>query len=728
MDRLIIVSNRLPISVTKREGKFDYQSSIGGLATGLGSFYKSYNSLWTGWPGINSERLSKEEKQKVGERLMKDNCQPVFLSKREVENYYYGFSNRTIWPLFHYFTQHATYNKNLWKAYKRVNENFCSAIVRAAGETDTIWVHDYHLMLLPKLLRAKLPHASIGFFLHIPFPSFEVFRLLPWREEILSGLLGADLVGFHTYDYVQHFLNSVRQLLGYECSFGQVSAENFIVKVDAFPMGIDYKEFSTIGQHPNVQKEVKKIKKKVGNRKVILSVDRLDYTKGIPQRLEAFDYFLEKYPEYKEKITLILLAVPSRTKVVQYKVLKQLVDELIGRINGKHGTIDWMPVWYLYRTLPFHNLIALYSAADIALVTPLRDGMNLIAKEFIATKTDGNQGVLILSEMAGAAKELGEAIIVNPNNYDEIAEAIKTALAMSKGEQVEHNEVIQDRLKRYNVERWAKDFMDSLAEIKKHQQQLRARKMTKKIRESLIGDYFNSRRRLLLFDYDGTLVSFKGIPEKAKPDEELLSFLEALAMESNNELVIISGRSKEVLEHWFGNLEVSLVAEHGVWLKQEGGKWAMIESLRDDWKADVQPILEAFVDRTPGSFIEEKEFSLVWHYRKSDLELGSARATELKNNLLHFTANLNLDILEGNKVIEVKNSGINKGRAALCWITKKDWDFVLGVGDDWTDEDLFDVLPKSAHSIKVGLGPSKALYSLVSVGEVRSLLKEIAGQ
>jgi len=472
----------------------------------------------------------------------------------------------------------------------------------------------------------------------------------------------------------------------------------------------------------------KKIRKKVGNRKVILSVDRLDYTKGIPQRLEAFDYFLEKNPEYKEKITLILLAVPSRTKVVQYKVLKQLVDELIGRINGKHGTIDWMPVWYLYRTLPFHSLIALYSAADIALVTPLRDGMNLIAKEFIATKTDGNQGVLILSEMAGAAKELGEAIIVNPNNYDEITEAIKTALAMSNEEQVEHNEVIQDRLKRYNVERWAKDFMDSLADIKKHQQQLRARKLTKKIRERLVTDYFNGRKRLLLFDYDGTLVPFKGIPEKAKPDEELLSLIEVLAMESGNELVIISGRSKETLDNWFSGLEVSLVAEHGVWLKNEGDKWEMIESLRDDWKGDVQPILEVFVDRTPGSFIEEKEFSLVWHYRRSDLELGSARATELKNNLLHFTANLNLDILEGNKVIEVKNSGINKGRAALCWISKKDWDFILGVGDDWTDEDLFHVLPKSAHSIKVGLGPSKAKYSLVSVGEVRSLLKEIAEQ
>ena len=725
MRRLAIVSNRLPTSVSKREGKLIYQPSIGGLATGLGSFYKSYQGMWIGWPGINAERLNKKGKEEVKVSLAEEDCHPVFLSKREVENYYYGFSNKTIWPLFHYFTQYTTYNQNLWNAYKRVNESFCNAVLEVAGPKDTIWIHDYHLMLLPELIREKLPRATIGFFLHIPFPSFEVFRLLPWREHVLNGLLGADLIGFHTYDYVQHFLNSVRSLLGYEYSFGQINAEKFLVKTDAFPMGIDYQEFSSAAHIPEVQREKERIRKKVGDRKVILSFDRLDYTKGIPQRLEAFDFFLENNPEYRGKITLILLAVPSRTKVAQYKMLKQLVDELVGRINGKYGTIDWMPIWYLYQKLPFRNLIALYNAADIALITPLRDGMNLIAKEYIATKHD-SKGVLILSEMAGAAKELGEAIIVNPNNRREVAKALKAALTMSVDEQLEHNEVMQNRLERYDVKRWATDFIDSLLEVKKAQKQLRARKLTSDIRDTLIKDYGNSSKRLILFDYDGTLVPFTGNPLKAKPTPGLLDVLGVINSDARNEVIIISGRAQETLDKWFGSLGLGLIAEHGVWIKEGESDWCMMEALRNDWKDEVRPILEFYVDRTPGSFIEEKGFSLVWHYRKSDVALGSVRASELKNNLLHFTANLNLDILEGSKIIEIKNSGINKGRAANRWIDKCKWDFILAAGDDWTDEDLFEVLPKSAYSIKIGLGPSRARFYFNSSEDVGELLQKMA--
>lgn len=724
MERLIIVSNRLPASITKRRGKITFQPSVGGLATGLGSFYKSQHGIWIGWPGINAERLSKQGKDEVRTRLAQEDCHPVFLNRHEVENYYYGFSNKTIWPLFHYFTQNTIYENNLWDAYERVNKTFCDAVVEIAGPKDTIWVHDYHLMLLPRLIREKLPHAAIGFFLHIPFPSFEVFRLLPWRKELLKGLLGADLVGFHTYDYVQHFLNSVRALLGYEYSYGQINADGFMVKADTFPMGIDYQEFADIVDTPAVKREIKRIRGKVKDWKVILSVDRLDYTKGIPQRLEAFDSFLEKNPQYKEKITLILLAVPSRTKVIQYRVLKQLVDELVGRINGKHGTIDWMPVWYLYRSLPFRTLVALYSIADIALITPLRDGMNLIAKEFIATKTDG-KGVLILSEMAGAAKELGEALIVNPNNSGAVSKALKQALTMPEAEQVEHNRVMQNRLKRYNVERWAVDFKDNLMDVKRAQQELQTKRLSKKLKEELIADYRRSAKRLILLDYDGTLVPFAGQPQKAKPTAALLQILEALANDPKNSVVIISGRNQSNMEDWFGQLNLKLIAEHGVWIKDNGQNWQVIDTLSDGWKQEVWPILERYVDRTPGSFIEEKEFSLVWHYRKSDVELGSVRASELKNNLWHFTANLNLDIMEGSKVLEIKNSGINKGRAASRWVSANEWDFILAAGDDVTDEDLFEAVPDFTYSIKVGLSPSKARFYLNSLMEVRQLLKEM---
>ncbi|MDL1956815.1 MAG: bifunctional alpha,alpha-trehalose-phosphate synthase (UDP-forming)/trehalose-phosphatase [Candidatus Desulfofervidus auxilii] len=722
MARLLIVSNRLPLTVIKREGKLSFQSSAGGLATGLGSFYKSYNALWIGWPGIALERLKGEEEKNIKDKLINEACLPIFLSQRNIENYYYGFCNKTIWPLFHYFPLYAVFIKNLWESYKRVNQTFCNTIINFAKPDDIIWIHDYHLMLLPKLIRERIPEATISFFLHIPFPAFEIFRLLPWRKEILDGLLGADLIGFHTYDYVRHFLDSVRRIVGHEHSFGHISVNGRIVKIDVFPMGIDYERFHRAVKKGEVQKEINKLRKKLGERRIILSVDRMDYTKGIPQRLEAFDLLLEKYPEYRGKVTFILVAVPSRTKVEHYTLLKKQVDELVGRINGKYGTIEWMPVWYLYRSLPFSNLVALYNIADVAFVTPLRDGMNLIAKEFVATKSD-QTGVLILSEMAGAAKELGEAIIINPNNKEEMLNALKEALTMTEEEQKERNKIMQKRLKRYNVVKWANDFIDRLCYIKKMQQELCIRKLTSKIRKRLINDYLKSNKRLILLDYDGTLVPLVEKPENAKPDSELIVILKNLVQESKNEVVIISGRDKNTLEKWFGSLNLGLIAEHGVWIKDK--KWEMIEPLKNDWKEQIKPILELYVDRTPGSFIEEKEFSLVWHYRKSDPELAEIRARELKDALLHLTANLKLEVLEGSKVIEIKDAGINKGRAALRWIQKEKWDFILAIGDDRTDEDVFAVLPKSAYSIKVGLSASQAKFNVDSQEDIRKLLREL---
>jgi len=579
-------------------------------------------------------------------------------------------------------------------------------------------------MLLPKLIREILPQATIGFFLHTPFPSFELFRLFPWRTSILEGILGADLVGFHTYDYVRYFLDSVHRILGYEHTFGQLTPGNRVVKVDAFPMGIDYDRFARTAHDADVQKEMNRIRKKVGKRKMILSVDRLDYTKGIVQRLEAFDLFLRNNSKYRKRITFILVAVPSRTKVEHYRLLKRQLDELVGRINGKYGTIDWIPVWYLYRSLPFHKLVALYSVADIILVTPLRDGMNLIAKEFIATKNDG-RGVLILSEMAGAAQELGEALIVNPNDKEELMKALEYALTMPVKEQRARNRILQKRLQRYNVTRWAQDFMDGLSAAKKLQQERNAGKLVAGIRKNLVDDYVKSAYRLILLDYDGTLVPFRERPQKARPDTELLTLLQALAQHPQNEVVIISGRSKGTLDQWFGDLTVDLVGEHGAWIKEKETAWQIIEPLKKEWKEQIRPTLELYVDRTPASFIEEKEFSLIWHYRKVDPELASVRTKELENLLLHITTNLPLEVVKGNKVIEVKNTGIHKGRAVLHWISKKKWDFILAIGDDVTDEDMFAVLPESAHSVKVGLETSQAKFNVDSVTDVRLLLKQL---
>jgi trehalose 6-phosphate synthase/phosphatase len=723
-NRLLIVSNRLPISVGKRRGRLRFEPSVGGLVTALGAFYQSRPSVWIGWPGIELEKVEKEEQKEIEARLASENCYPVFLPQSDIEDYYQGFCNKTIWPLFHYFPEYAVYSADSWQAYQRVNQVFAQAVASVAQPGDIIWVHDYHLMLLPKLIRDKLPEITVGFFLHIPFPSFEVFRLLPWRRQLLEGLLGAELIGFHTYDYVQHFLNSVHSFLGYESVMGQITAADRIIKADVFPLGIDYQHFYNTAKSSAVRSQASQFREKLGNCKIVLSVDRLDYTKGIPQRLEAFDLFLEKHPEHREKLVLVMVVVPSRTKVEQYAQLKKQVDELVGEINGKYGSIGWTPIWYLYRPLPFDSLVALYNMADMALITPLRDGMNLTAKEYIATKTN-RRGVLIISETAGVAKELGEAIIVNVNNPEEIVQALEAALAMPKKEQVERNRIMQQRLQRYHVGRWAEEFIDRLLHTRRLQDEMGTKALGSEAKTKLLGDFQQSEQRLIFLDYDGTLSPFSAKPEQAKPGAEVKRLLKKLTDTPKNEVVLVSGRDRYTLERWFGGLKIGLVAEHGAWTKEKGKPWEMGEILPKDWKGELRPLLELYMDRTPGSFLEEKEFSLVWHYRKASPGLGELRARELVSDLLNLTANLNLQVLEGSRVVEVKNAGVNKGQAALHWIPRKGWGFILAIGDDFTDEDIFKVLPATAWTIKVGVSTSAAKFSLSSTDQVISLLTEL---
>lgn len=726
--RIIIISNRLPITLEKKKGEIKYKKSVGGLATGMSSFHSDYDSIWIGWCGIPKENLTTQQMNEITRTLQQEyKSHPVFLTRSEVNSFYYGFCNKTIWPLFHYFANYAVYDRGMWKAYQKVNRMYAEEVLHFLEPGDTLWIHDYHLMLLPELIRQNSNEVKIGFFLHIPFPSFEIFRLMPWRRELLEGLLGSHLIGFHTYDYVRHFHSSVRRLLGYEHELGRIILSNHVARVDAFPMGIDYDRYAAAPEQETVQKEMNEVLRRVGDQKIILSVDRLDYSKGILHRLEAFHHFLKEYPAYRGKVVLILIAVPSRTGVETYQMLKKDLDQIIGRINGEYGTIGWVPVWYLYRYLPFEELTAIYHLAEVALVTPLRDGMNLIAKEYVAVKGD-RPGVLVLSGMAGSASELGEAIIVNPNNTEQMAEALKEALEMPEDEQRERLAAMQNRLRRYNVVRWSGDFLEKLNEVYEYSEQLQERRITVNIRKKLIQDYRRAQRRLLLFSYDGTLVHFDRQPSRAKPDKEVIELLRVLASDQANEIVIISGREKSKLSRWLDSLHVSIVAEHGVWIRRRGDQWHLMEPLRQDWKPEIHPILELYMDRTPGSFIEEKEYSLVWHYRQSDPDLAEQRVNELKMNLLNLTQNLNVGLLEGEKAVEIKNMGVSKASAALTWLQEGVWDFVLTVGNDITDEGMFDVLPEEAYSIKVGFGHTKANYNAVDVEDVRTLLLELSAQ
>ena len=700
----------------------NYTPSEGGLATGLGSIYKKGNNLWLGWPGISVD--VEKTRKKVISDLSKENMYPVFLSQDEIGNYYEGFSNGTIWPNFHYFNQHIVYKDEWWESYVDVNRKFCVEIEKVCEPDDYIWIHDYQLLLLPEMIREKIPEASIGFFQHIPFPSYENFRILPWRRELLNGMLGADLIGFHTYDDMRHFLSSANRLAGMGNSHGIIEVNNRKVMVDSFPMGIDYDKYALTASEPETLAREVRYRTSLGDQKIILSIDRLDYSKGIPQRLRAFERFLDTYPEFEAKVSLMMVVVPSRDKVGKYKELRQEVDLLVGRINGRFSRVNWNPIHYFYRSLPLPALSAFYRMAHIALVTPLRDGMNLVCKEFIASKLD-KTGVLILSEMAGSSKELSDAILINPNDLNQIVDALHRALVMPVEEQKRHMEVMQESLKRYNIHHWVDLFTDGMNFIKEQQKSMATKKLDQKIINKIKANYSKSKERLIFLDYDGTLAPFHANPKDSAPDDELRELLTKLTGNKKNRVIIISGREKDTLHKWLGDLPLDFIAEHGVWLKEKKSEWQTISNLEDDWKSEIRSILEVYVDRTPGSFIEEKDYSLVWHYRKVETGLGELRTRELTSHMKYLTYDRNLHVMEGNMVVEIKSSEVNKGVAAKKWLDKYPASFIMAIGDDMTDEDTFKAMPEDAYTIKVHGLISQAKYTTNSHKNVRELLKEL---
>lgn len=720
MSKLILITNRLPVTIEKRKNQLHYRKSVGGLATGLASISNNLHAEWVGWCGMASNSVDHIKRKEIEETcLEKHHCHTLFLTRKSVKSFYAGFCNKTIWPLFHYFLNYTKFDNSFWESYKHVNKIFSHSILKTATPEDIIWIHDYHLMLLPEMIREKLPQVKIGFFLHIPFPSFEIFRLLPWRKEILSGLLGADLIGFHTYDYVRHFTSSIRRILGIEHNFNQIHHQQRIIKVDAFPMGVDFDSFNKSESNFEYIRDIQKTCNPDAKCKIILSVDRLDYTKGIPQRLEAFERFLEKYPEYRQKVSLILVAVPSRTNVESYQAQKQRIDELIGSINGRYGTMGWLPVWYFYRYLSFKNLASLYKIADIALVTPLRDGMNLIAKEYVASKHQKN-GVLILSETAGAVAELSEALIINPNDIEEIADSIQQAISMPAAEQEERFEIMRTRIKRYNIKAWADDFLTQLSYVKTLQTEYHTRQFSPAILSQIYGAYQKAKQRLILLDLDNTLTSKTTIKEK-----DLKNSIRSLASMPQNEIVIISSQNRTTLEKWINNKSVGIAAEHGLWIREKQGQWHRLKQIHEEWKPEIRLVLENFVDRTPGSYIKENSFSFEWHFHKSEPDLGPLRQLELKESLFRLAANLNLSVIEGEKVLVIRWNGFNKGMATSFWTSNRESNFILAISDNWTSEDVFSVLPDWAISIRMGSNESQAKYFVENYHDVHQIIKTL---
>ncbi|MBN2351556.1 MAG: bifunctional alpha,alpha-trehalose-phosphate synthase (UDP-forming)/trehalose-phosphatase [Spirochaetales bacterium] len=724
--RLLIVSNRLPVTVAEENGALVFNASSGGLVSGLSAYLDvqpDIEHLWLGWPGSGSFSDENRLREELRARYR---AVPVLLDDATADSFYNGFCNNTIWPLFHYFPSLTVYDEAMWEIYKRVNAVFAGAIAAELRPDDVLWLHDYHLMLVPGLVRKKAPGLPIGFFLHIPFPSYENFRLLPrgWGRELLHGLLEADLIGFHTPDYTQYFFRCVLRILGLNHNLGVIALGHRLAKAETFPMGIDFDKYYDAVDSREVKKETASFRRQVGDLRVVFSVDRQDYSKGILNRLEGYELFLKNNPAWRHKVVLFMIIVPSRTEVDQYQKAREVINQTIGRINGDFGDLHWTPVVFQYKAISFEQLAALYNVSDAGLVTPLRDGMNLVAKEYVASQHE-KRGVLILSEMAGAAMELGEALLINPNHREEIADAIKTALEMPPSEQARRVEAMQVRLRKYDVKKWAGDFLEELERFREEASRYGTTPLEGLPLERLRDCFASARNRIVFLDYDGTLVPFARTPGEAAPGRKVIRLFRAFSEAPNVTPVLISGRNREDLDRWYGRFGVTLVAEHGVWMKEPGSDWRMPRILNNKWKPVIRRMLERYRDLLPGSFIEEKAYSLAWHFRNSDPSVSGPRVKEFVDDLVQYTARNEIEVLMGHSVAEVKCSGVNKGMTARALLAASDYDFIMAAGDDETDEALFQAMPPEAFSIKIGSKKSFADYSLSSSAELVALLEEL---
>ncbi len=695
--------------------------SSGGLVTGLSPLHEKGDGVWIGYPGEKPD-------EKTLETLRDRRLVPVDIPAREYRGYYEGYANSALWPLFHYFVERCEFEPAQFAAYRAVNERFADAIASVARPDDTIWIHDYQLMMLPEMLRQRVPGARIGFFLHIPFPSSETFRVLPQRTQILRGLLGADLIGVQTYEYAENVQRSFRRLLGIETVQGALRYSGRSVRIQAHPIGIDTDDLREAAFSQGADRYLLNLKRRIGDRQVVLGIDRLDYSKGLPLKLEVWRKLLAGSPRWRSRAMLIQLAIPSRENIESYHQQKDQVERLVGEINGLYGAPGRIPIHYMYQSVSREELGALYRLADVGFVAPVRDGMNLVAKEYVACRDDGG-GVLVLSEFAGAASELGESLRVNPWDIEGTATQVERALEMDYGERQERMRPMFHRVVQNDVHRWVDRFMTSLTESEAGELRVPPQLQSQVLADTLAPQLAVSKKALLMLDYDGSLREFTERYEDAVPTEEIIGILSDLGQLEGVCTYINSGRDRNTLGEWFSDVPVSLIAEHGSWIRESGDtEWSRMGPPPDlRWKELAMPVLAEYSERTPGARIEEKSAALVWHYREADDALGEWQALELMSVLEDMLSGSPVEILSGARIIEIRQQGVDKGRAfAHVDEASGPFDFILATGDDRTDEDIFARLPDDAHSVKVGAGQSSARSAVGSPGSVRRLLRTLA--
>ncbi|GMI64558.1 trehalose-6-phosphate synthase, TREHALOSE-6-PHOSPHATE SYNTHASE 1 [Hibiscus trionum] len=713
--RLLVVANRLPVSAVRRDdGSWHLNVSAGGLVSALLGV-KEFETKWIGWAGVAvSDEIGRKE---LTEALAAKRCVPVFLDEEIVQQYYNGYCNNILWPLFHYLglpqeDRLATTRsfQSQFDAYKKANRLFANAVKEQYEEGDVVWCHDYHLMFLPKYLKEENSKMKVGWFLHTPFPSSEVHRTLPSRSELLRSVLAADLVGFHTYDYGRHFVSACTRILGLEGTPEGVEDQGKLTRVAAFPIGIDSDQFIKAVKLPQVQDLIKELQGRFVGRKVVLGVDRLDMIKGIPQKALAFEKFLEENPNWHDKVVLLQIAVPTRTEVPEYQRLSSQVHEIVGRINGRFGTLTTVPIHHLDRSLDFHSLCALYAITDVALVTSIRDGMNLVSYEFVACQAS-KKGVLILSEFAGAAQSLGAgAILINPWNVSEVASSIGQALDMPADEREKRHHHNFKHVTSHTSQEWAATFVSELNDTIV-EAQLRRTQIPPPLRIEVAVDRFTcSNNRFIILGFNATLTEpgntlgrkdsqIKVLEPKLRPD--LQEPLRKLCNDPKTTVIVLSGSGRSVLDDNFGDYSLWLAAENGMFLRVTTGDWmaTMPENINMDWADSVKNVFEYFTERTPRSHFELRETSLMWNYKYSDIEFGRLQARDLLQHLWTGPiSNASLDVLRGSRSVEVRSISVTKG-AAIDRILRKivqdkgikdPIDYVLCMGHFLTkDEDIY---------------------------------------
>ena len=697
--RLIIAANRLPISaIRKPDGKWGLNQSAGGLVSALSGVGNNYEMLWVGWPGVFVEEGP--ERDALTQLLLRRGCLPIYLSRSEVDLYYNGYCNNILWPLFHYvplsFESKLSETKNMglqWEAYQEANELFARVILNAYQPGDAVWCHDYHLMLLPSRLKDEYPSMKVGWFLHTPFPSSEIYRMLPVREELLLSVLAADLIGFHTYDYARHFVSACSRILGFEGTPEGVEDNGDFTRVAAFPIGIDPGRFTQALETERVQAHIHELRQRFQGRKVMLGVDRLDMIKGIPQKLLGFEKFLSEHPEWRDRVLLVQIAVPTRTDVPEYQRLTSQVHEIVGRINGRFGTLGSVPIQHLDCSLAFTELCALYAVTDVCLVTSLRDGMNLVSYEFVACQSK-NAGVLVLSEFAGAAQSLGAgALLVNPWNVNDMAAALEDALTMPEAERRERQRQNFTHITMHTAQAWADTFVSELNDTHVEAELRRKRIPPQLFPSRVVEPFTQARHRLIILGYNATLtlltdntkkqsrsgvLPMKPIKTTSRMHPVSQECLQRLCDDPTTTLCIFSGSERNRLSQAFAHLpKLWIAAENGCFIRPplEGkhsalstggpGKWiTMVETSNFDWIESVQLVFDYFCERTPRSYVETRETSLVWSYKYADPDFGRQQARDLLQHLWTGPiSNAAVDVIQGAKSVEVRPIGVSKGAA-----------------------------------------------------------------